>query len=307
VSSCIDLKKYLFISITIILSFIYSPVYATNDVMLDLLKILVDKGSLTQGEYELLVSAARADSEKDEEVKIEAIKHEAREVAKETAKEEVAEASKSMPKITTKEKLQIESQDGNFKWRLIGQIMADYNGIDSDKVKLGSGWELRRARLGMDMTLWKHWIGKFEADFAATDESVSVKDAYFGYKDKTSYGDYWIKFGQSHMPSSWETMSSSKYMTFINRTAFGDGPLERARHLGVAAFTRGMEGRWTLHAGIFGGTVDDDPDDCVDVNDECDEQWNTGFRATGIPFMQDKQHLLHIGGGKDRATSWCIS
>jgi hypothetical protein len=58
VSSCIDLKKYLFISITIILSFIYSPVYATNDVMLDLLKILVDKGSLTQGEYELLVSAA---------------------------------------------------------------------------------------------------------------------------------------------------------------------------------------------------------------------------------------------------------
>ena len=103
-SSCIDLKKYLFISITIILSFIYSPVYATNDVMLDLLKILVDKGSLTQGEYELLVSAAGADSEKDEEVKIEAIKHEAREVAKETAKEEVAEASKSMPKITTKEK-----------------------------------------------------------------------------------------------------------------------------------------------------------------------------------------------------------
>ncbi|MCK5668958.1 MAG: hypothetical protein KAI15_07715, partial [Gammaproteobacteria bacterium] len=85
-SSYIDLKKYLIIFMTIILSFIYSPVYATNDAMLDLLKILVDKGSLTQGEYDLLVSAAKADSEKDEEVKVEAIKHEAREVAKETAK-----------------------------------------------------------------------------------------------------------------------------------------------------------------------------------------------------------------------------
>ena len=149
----IDLKKYFIISMTIILSFIYTPVYATNDAMLDLLKILVDKGSLTQGEYELLVSAARADGEKAEAVKADA-KIEAKEVAKETAKEEVAEASESMPKIITKEKLQIESQDGNFKWRLIGRIMADYNGIDSDKVKLGSGWELRRARLGMDMTLW---------------------------------------------------------------------------------------------------------------------------------------------------------
>jgi len=87
------------------------------------------------------------------------------------------------------DKLQIESQDGNFKWKLIGRVMVDYNGIDSDKVKLDSGWEVRRARLGMDMTLWKHWIGKFEADFAATDESISVKDAYFGYKDKTSYAE----------------------------------------------------------------------------------------------------------------------
>ena len=67
-----------------------------------------------------------------------------------------------------RDKLEIVSQDGNFKWRLIGRIMADYNGIDSDKVKLGSGWELRRARLGMDVTLWKHWTGKVEADFAVT-------------------------------------------------------------------------------------------------------------------------------------------
>ena len=273
-----------------------TPAYASNEAMLELLKILVDKGSLTQGEYELLVNAAKADGEKAEAVKTEA-KEVAKETAKETAKEEVAEASKDLPKITTRDKLEVASQDGNFKWKLIGRVMADYNGIDSDKVKLGSGWELRRARLGMDITLWKHWIGKFEADFAAVDETVAVKDAYIGYKGKTSYGDYWIKFGQSHMPSSWETMSSSKYMTFINRTAFGDGPLERARHLGVSAFTRGMEGRWTLHAGVFGGTVDDDPDSCVDANKECDEQWNTGFRATGIPFMQDKKHLLHIGGG----------
>ena len=40
------------------------PVYAVNDAMMDLLKIMYDKGSLTAQEYEVLVNAARADEEK---------------------------------------------------------------------------------------------------------------------------------------------------------------------------------------------------------------------------------------------------
>lgn len=46
-----------------------SPAFAVNEAMLDLLKILKDKGSLTQDEYELLVNASRADGEKAEGIK----------------------------------------------------------------------------------------------------------------------------------------------------------------------------------------------------------------------------------------------
>ncbi|MBI2992988.1 MAG: hypothetical protein HYY48_02285 [Gammaproteobacteria bacterium] len=40
-----------------------APAFAVNDAMMDLLKILRDKGSLTAEEYELLVAASKADAE----------------------------------------------------------------------------------------------------------------------------------------------------------------------------------------------------------------------------------------------------
>ena len=43
------------------------PAFAANEALLDLLKILHDKGSLTADEYELLVSASKADEEKSTE------------------------------------------------------------------------------------------------------------------------------------------------------------------------------------------------------------------------------------------------
>ncbi|MGB1799452.1 MAG: hypothetical protein ACPHLK_01340, partial [Gammaproteobacteria bacterium] len=43
---------------------ISTPAMATNEAMLDLLKILKDKGSITEAEYELLQNAAKADGEK---------------------------------------------------------------------------------------------------------------------------------------------------------------------------------------------------------------------------------------------------
>lgn len=44
------------------------PAFATNDTMLELLRILKDRGSITQEEYELLVNAARTEAEKDDAV-----------------------------------------------------------------------------------------------------------------------------------------------------------------------------------------------------------------------------------------------
>ena len=77
---------------------ISTPAMATNEAMLDLLEILVKKGSITEGEYELLVNASKADGEK-----VEGNINE--------MKAKVAKTTKKMPKITTKGKIKVASQE----------------------------------------------------------------------------------------------------------------------------------------------------------------------------------------------------
>jgi phosphate-selective porin OprO/OprP len=66
--------------------------------------------------------------------------------------------------------------------------------------------------------------------------------------------------------------------------------------MGLAAFM-GTD-RWTAHAGIFGREVGDGNSDCTasPAGAECDDPFYAGLRVTGVPFMQDKNHLLHVGG-----------
>ena len=112
------------------------PAMATNEAMLDLLEILVKKGSITQGEYELLVNASKADGEK-----VEGNINE--------MKAKVAKTTKKMPKITTKGKFKVASQDGTWEWQPIGRIFWDTMYVDNDGGTLeDNGEELRRARLG---------------------------------------------------------------------------------------------------------------------------------------------------------------
>ena len=55
--------------VAICLILIVSPIYAANESMMELLRILRDKGTLTQNEYELLVNASKADKERVEVIK----------------------------------------------------------------------------------------------------------------------------------------------------------------------------------------------------------------------------------------------
>ncbi len=200
------LKKYLIITMAIILSFTYSPVYAINDAMLDLLKILVDKGSLTQGEYELLVNAAKADSEKTE--------GELKEV-----KEEVARKTESIPTFSTdKGKLEVASANGKFKFRVGGRLMTDMQ-INSTEVNGGNvNTEFRRARMYLSGVLDNVWKFKFQYDFTGNTvvSETGIKDAYLAY---TGFKTVTITVGHKKVPFSLEELTSSKYITFIERSA----------------------------------------------------------------------------------------
>lgn len=252
------------------------PAAAANDAMMDLLRILRDKGSISAAEYDALVNAAKADKEhvEDAKVQIDAIK-------------------KSQPVVTTKDKIVIGDQKGDFEWAFIGRVMADYISTNSDETNLESGAELRRARLGVEATLWEHWIGKLEVDH--DEDELSVKDAYVGYESEWSGGKWWSKWGQQHVPFGFATLTSSKYMTFMNRPIYSDNEIEPARQMGAALFVNDANGRWTAHTGVFTANLEE-PSDCVE-GAECDQEFVVAGRVTGVPFMQDKTHLLHVGAG----------
>jgi phosphate-selective porin OprO/OprP len=248
-----------------------APAYAANEAMMDLLKILRGKGSITQEEYELLVNAAKADAEAVADVKT-----------------QMEAKTKDLPKIETRDKLAITSQDGDFEWQLIGRIMADYHMVDSDVTPIDTEGAFRRARLGMQGRLWKHWIWKLEYDFA--NGAADLKDGYVGYEDKYSGGGWNIKVGQHHIPFGLATLSSSKYLTLLERPLLADDVLQPARHLGLSGFVNGGE-KWTFQAGVFGaneGGGGTDP--------ETFEELSFAARATINPYIRDKTHLAHLGG-----------
>lgn len=273
--SIINLKKHLIISIALFLSFIHLPVYASNEAMLDLLKILVKKGSITAEEYELLETAAKADGEK-----VEGNINE--------MKAEVTKKTKNLPKITTKGKIKIESADGNWSFQPIGRIMWDTVLADRDGSSglEATNSELRRARLGFQGSI-KPIKYKLECDFA--NGSCSWKDVWLSYNGKNNYGKWFAKVGQHHVPFGHATINSSKYMPLMRRPLFADGP-QHSRKVGVAL--RQDNKRWFVHAGAFlpGLAIGSD-----ETGESTTDRNTYAFRIGGTPFFKDKKHLVHAG------------
>jgi phosphate-selective porin OprO/OprP len=269
------------------------PAMAANETILELIRVLRDSGTINQETYELLRKSAVAEAESSAALPVRqesaaGVREAVRQEVQTVVKDELKAATAGIPKIETKDKMKITSSDDDFEWQFIGRVLADYNLINSDKTKLGSGAEIRRARLGMEGKSWQHWIWKVEADFA--NEEVALKDAWVGYES----GDSWVRLGHHHVPFGLSTMASSKYMLFIERPLLADNVLQPTRRIGASAFNHWGE-RATLQAGVFAGTDGEDPDGCLAGFDECDEQLSIAARGTWNPYFVDAKHLMHLG------------
>ncbi|MCX4186357.1 OprO/OprP family phosphate-selective porin [Methylophaga sp. OBS4] len=253
------------------------PAQANNDAMIDLLKVLRDKGTISAQDYDLLANAAKADKE-------------ATEAAQAEVKAEVKEATADMPKITTKGKLVVEDREGNWSFQPIGRVMWDAVTADADtgsESDDAEGTELRRARLGFEGAIYSMGY-KFEADFAGGD--ASIKDAYISYGNKlTDNTKYGVKLGQSHIPFGLNTKISSKYMSFMDRPLFADSSISPARESGAVVSVNDKDYKWLLAAGLTNGGLSDG---------ETDNNGSTfAVRGSFVPYMQDSTHLLQIGAG----------
>lgn len=281
------LKRLKALCAAIIIAFtaaLSTPAYAMNDAMLDLLKILKDKGSLTQEEYNLLINAAKADSEKTDAKVNEA-----------TAK--VEEATKDLPAINTDGKLEISK--GENKFRIGGRLQADSTFALGDANLASEGGdvvtEFRRARIYISGVLQKYWKYKFQYDFAGQSAAASTngfRDAYIAY---TGFKPVQITFGHHKTPLSLEELTSSKYITFIERSQLVNGivaDVGGGRQYALSAKGH-FNNMFTAAAAVHAGSANEDT---------ADDRFGFTGRLTFSP-IHEKTRAVHLGIGFDRTKS----
>ncbi len=206
---------------------------------------------------------------------------------------EMAEAEKPTKPETFRaywrDGLNLETADKVFKLRIGGRIQLDgaFIGEDSDVSdvfgSVPSGVEFRRARLSIDGLLYDRFEFKTQYDFA--DGEPRFKDVYMGVRDIPVVGNF--RVGQFKEPFSLEELTSSNYITFMERslpTIFAP-----SRNVGLALFSTALDKRMTWAVGAFRAA--DDFGRSIG-----DSEFNATLRLTGLPWYEDKgRQLLHLG------------
>lgn len=180
-------------------------------------------------------------------------------------------------KFSTKGGLKMETTDGNFKMQVGGRLMADGAYYDDDNVEHGSGTEFRRARLFASGTVFRDWGFKAQYDFAGDD--VSIKDAYISYKGISPLS---ITVGNFKEPFSLEELTSSKYITFMERSLPVNLAPSRNFGLGIHSHANNV----TFAGGVFG--------EGIDSGGDVDAGWGVTGRLTFAPLAAETQ-AVHLG------------
>lgn len=193
------------------------------------------------------------------------------------------QAAASDIKLSTKGGIGIESGDGANSVNLAGRIMVDAMAADKDNLDLDTGAEFRRARLELKGQIDHDWAYAAVADFAEND--VSLKDMYIGYKP-------WdVKVGQFKMPSSLEELTSSKYITFMERSL--PNTFATGRRIGL-----GWSTGWDMGTFAVAGYGQETG------GDETEEGFGYGGRATFAPINSNGAGSLGHGNTVVHLGAW---
>lgn len=173
-----------------------------------------------------------------------------------------------------------QTPDGAFKWWLDGRLNLDTAYYFNSDNTLANGVELRRARFAINMALWKTWAAQFDVDFV--ENAVDVKDAWVGY---TGLGNTVIRAGNFRTPFGLETLTSSRYITFMERSLIDN--FSPDRRMGIGGGRWGQ--RWQAAAGVFGPELGD-------TNDTIGQDQTSSLvgRVTVLPVSTD-DGLVHFG------------
>jgi phosphate-selective porin OprO/OprP len=193
-------------------------------------------------------------------------------------------------RVFWKEGLNFATQDGDFTLKVGGRLMYDWLWIsEDDAIKASTigeqqdGSEVRRARLYMQGLIYGNVEYKLQFDFADGDE-VDLKDAYVGLTD-FPLGK--LRMGHFKEPFSLEELTSSKYITFLERGL--PNVFAPSRNAGLMLHSSEFNDRMTWAVGLFRDTDDTGTD--MD-----DGGYNVTGRLTWLPIYEDKgASLVHVG------------
>ncbi|MDE0512204.1 MAG: porin [Gammaproteobacteria bacterium] len=274
------------------LSVMNVPAHAANDALLELLKILRDKGGITQQEFELLRDTALVETGNP-----------ASPIAAETPAQtpadpvpQVVAAAKPSPEINTKGKLEFKTDE--HKFRIGGRAQHDFTlvGNDGDGHVGSSEHQFRRARIYLSGTAWEHWDWKFQFDLEDADDSgMSIEDVFIRYK---GLGPASITAGQRRAPFSLSALTSSKYITFIERAAPTD--LFDSESIGIGGRVPGItlehaSKNHTLAGGFYLMRQRSESEKDSIVERKIDDGWGVTARATWLPVNVSGKQLVHAG------------
>lgn len=186
----------------------------------------------------------------------------------------------------------VESADQNFKLKFGGRFMIDH-AFFSHNDEMDENWgplevtnatEFRRARIFFSGLIYKNVEFKLQLDFAGG--VTTFKDAYIGLKNIPGVGT--VRVGHVKEPFRLEALTSSKYITFMERSLSIAGSQERNN--GILLFNDFANKRLSAQAGLFRNS------NAVGNNKKANDGYAFTTRLTGIPYQnKEKKRFLHLG------------
>lgn len=190
--------------------------------------------------------------------------------------------------------LMYASADGGNKISFYGRIMNDWAFMSADEGTKGidpsnpfvDGTEFRRARLESSGTLYDKVTFKASYDFASN-PTTGFRDVWMGINDVVGTTDF--RVGSQKEPFSLEEITSSKYITFMERSLAN--AMSPAYNTGAMLHDHYGESKISYGLGVFRDTGDDGAS-----AQQKDGAYNFTGRVTWAPVHNDDAtKLVHVG------------
>jgi phosphate-selective porin OprO/OprP len=196
-----------------------------------------------------------------------------------------------------KEEIQWKDVSGE-KWtvKLGGRILGDYVMFaHQDAANLAAigdqqnYFEIRSLRIQAEGTGYGVYDYKLQLDFEPENEEEAIKDLWIGIHEIPVIG--YARFGHFKAPMSLEQLTSSRYITFMERSladVFVPG-----RKVGAASYNNALDEAIHVSYGVFFNDIEDNDkqriDDAQGVEFALRGVWTPVYTANG-------RGLIHVGG-----------